>query len=106
MPELGRILFLPGDGIGAEVMEEVRRIIGWLARRQIGFAVEEDLVGGAAYWMFARTPTAFIPTEDQGMIYVNVTTPVGATVERTEQVMDKIEAIASDMKSVENISMV
>ena len=49
MPELGRILFLPGDGIGAEVMEEVRRVIGWLARRQIGFAVEEDLVGGAAY---------------------------------------------------------
>ena len=49
MPELGRILFLPGDGIGAEVMVEVRRVIGWLARRQIGFAVEEDLVGGAAY---------------------------------------------------------
>ena len=49
MPELGTILFLPGDGIGAEVMVEVRRVIGWLARRQIGFAVEEDLVGGAAY---------------------------------------------------------
>ena len=48
MPELGRILFLPGDGIGAEVMVEVRRVIGWLARRQIGFLVEEDLVGGAA----------------------------------------------------------
>jgi 3-isopropylmalate dehydrogenase len=43
------ILFLPGDGIGPEVMEEVRRVIGWLQRRQIGFAVEEDLVGGAAY---------------------------------------------------------
>ena len=48
MPDLGRILFLPGDGIGAEVMEEVRRVIGWLARRQIMFAVEDDLVGGAA----------------------------------------------------------
>ena len=33
MPELGSILFLPGDGIGAEVMVEVRRVIGWLARR-------------------------------------------------------------------------
>jgi 3-isopropylmalate dehydrogenase len=49
MPELGRILFLPGDGIGAEVMVEVRRVIGWLGRRGIEFAVEEDLVGGAAY---------------------------------------------------------
>ena len=49
MSALGRILFLPGDGIGTEVMIEVRRIIGWLSRRGIEFAVEEDLVGGAAY---------------------------------------------------------
>jgi 3-isopropylmalate dehydrogenase len=42
------ILFLPGDGIGLEVMEEVRRVIGWYARRQMTFAVEEGLVGGAA----------------------------------------------------------
>jgi len=48
MPEIGRILFLPGDGIGPEVMEEVRRVIGWLGRRRLEFAVEEDLVGGAA----------------------------------------------------------
>jgi 3-isopropylmalate dehydrogenase len=49
MAQVGRILFLPGDGIGAEVMVEVRRVIGWYSRRQIEFAVEEDLVGGAAY---------------------------------------------------------
>ena len=33
MAQVGHILFLPGDGIGAEVMVEVRRVIGWLARR-------------------------------------------------------------------------
>jgi 3-isopropylmalate dehydrogenase len=49
MAQVGRILFLPGDGIGAEVMVEVRRVIGWLARRGLEFQVEEDLVGGAAY---------------------------------------------------------
>ncbi|OIN57472.1 efflux RND transporter permease subunit [Arsenicibacter rosenii] len=49
-------------------------------------------------------PAGFIPTEDQGMIYVNVTTPVGATVERTEKVMDQIEKAASGLESVENIS--
>ena len=43
------ILFLPGDGIGPEVMEEVRRLEGWLAGRQVHLEVEEDLVGGAAY---------------------------------------------------------
>jgi 3-isopropylmalate dehydrogenase len=49
MAQVGRILILPGDGIGPEVMAEVRRVIGWLGRRGLEFAVEEDLVGGAAY---------------------------------------------------------
>lgn len=44
------LLILPGDGIGAEVMVEVRRIIDWFgAKRSLTFDVSEDLVGGAAY---------------------------------------------------------
>lgn len=49
-------------------------------------------------------PTSFIPTEDQGTIYANVTTPVGATLERTEEVMNEIDAIAQKLKEVESIS--
>jgi len=44
-----RLLFLPGDGIGPEVMGEVRRVVDWLGARQaLNFDVEEGLVGGAA----------------------------------------------------------
>lgn len=43
------ILFLPGDGIGPEIMAQVRRIIDWYDRRGLPFEVEEDVVGGAAY---------------------------------------------------------
>ena len=44
------ILILPGDGIGPEVMAEVRKVIGWFeAKRGLAFEVSEDLVGGAAY---------------------------------------------------------
>ena len=44
------ILILPGDGIGPEVMAEVRKIIGWFGdKRDIQFEVSEDLVGGSAY---------------------------------------------------------
>lgn len=49
-------------------------------------------------------PSGFIPTEDQGMIYVNVTTPAGATVKRTEEVLDKIQEVAANMDAVENVS--
>lgn len=52
----------------------------------------------------AVLPGGFIPTEDQGMIYVNVTTPAGATVKRTEEVLDKIQEAASKMAAVENVS--
>ncbi len=49
-------------------------------------------------------PTSFIPTEDQGTVYANVTTPVGATLERTEEVMNEIDKIAQKMTEVESIS--
>ena len=45
-----RVLMLPGDGIGPEVMGEVRRLIDWMDRRRsVTFDVTEDLVGGVAY---------------------------------------------------------
>ena len=45
-----RIVLLPGDGIGPEVMAEVRRIIDWYGeKRGLTFDVSEDLVGGSAY---------------------------------------------------------
>ncbi|MEO9652163.1 MAG: 3-isopropylmalate dehydrogenase [Roseobacter sp.] len=44
------LLILPGDGIGPEVMEEVKRVIAWFGdKRDLTFDVSEDLVGGAAY---------------------------------------------------------
>ncbi|HEY5748581.1 MAG TPA: efflux RND transporter permease subunit [Chryseolinea sp.] len=49
-------------------------------------------------------PSGFIPTEDQGMIYVNITTPSGATVERTERVMDEVQLATKGMASVESVS--
>ncbi|MFC5738943.1 3-isopropylmalate dehydrogenase [Rhodobacter sp. 140A] len=44
------ILILAGDGIGPEVMDEVKKIITWYGdKRGLVFDVTEDLVGGAAY---------------------------------------------------------
>jgi len=44
-----KLLILPGDGIGPEVMREVRRVVDWMDRRRhVSFNIEEGLVGGAA----------------------------------------------------------
>ena len=49
MPANKKLLILPGDGIGPEVMAEVRRVVDWFDRHQaVGFDIDEDLVGGAA----------------------------------------------------------
>ena len=45
-----KILLLPGDGIGPEVVSEVKKIINWFnSKRSLDFETDEDLVGGAAY---------------------------------------------------------
>src|SRR5215468_6799071 len=45
-----KLLLLPGDGIGPEVMAEVKRVIAWFEQAgRAKFEIEEDLVGGCAY---------------------------------------------------------
>jgi len=45
-----KLLMLPGDGIGPEVMNQVKRVIDWMDKtRHVSFDIEEDLVGGCAY---------------------------------------------------------
>ncbi len=42
-----KLLILPGDGIGPEVVRQVKRVIDWLGRRRgVSFSVSEGLVGG------------------------------------------------------------
>jgi hydrophobic/amphiphilic exporter-1 (mainly G- bacteria), HAE1 family len=49
-------------------------------------------------------PFGFIPNEDQGTFYASVTTPAGATLERTSAVVDEIERVASTLESTASVS--
>ena len=45
-----KLLVLPGDGIGPEVVGETLRVVDWMAKkRSVSFDIDEGLVGGAAY---------------------------------------------------------
>ena len=45
-----KLLLLPGDGIGPDVMTEVKSVLAWIEKAGLaGFELEEDLVGGAAF---------------------------------------------------------
>lgn len=81
-----------------------QRVLRRIARRS-AVTIVLLLAFSAGIWgINTILPSGFIPTEDQGMIYANVTTPAGATVQRTENVLDKIERVASGIEGVENVS--
>ena len=45
-----KILLLPGDGIGPEVIAEVRKTINWFnEKKSLDFEIDEDLAGGCSY---------------------------------------------------------
>ena len=45
-----KILLLPGDGIGPEVIGEVKKIISWFNdKKSLDFEMDEDLAGGCSY---------------------------------------------------------
>ncbi len=46
------------------------------------------------YWEFTHTPTGFVPNQDKGYLLLNVQLPDSASLQRTEQVMAQVEAIA------------
>jgi multidrug efflux pump len=78
-------------------------ITGLLARRSIIAGLIVVLVGGASYWLFTHTPTAFIPNEDQGILYVNVQLPDAASLPRTQAVLEKAGVIARGIEGVANV---
>ncbi|PAW94384.1 hydrophobe/amphiphile efflux-1 family RND transporter [Mucilaginibacter sp. MD40] len=88
------------DGIQNKYSGLITRIAG---RRIITVAMLLFFL--AATWgLSAILPTGFIPTEDQGVIYANITTPPGATVERTEQIMSSIQAQSKQIPEIESVS--
>ena len=56
------------------------------------------------YGAISIVPSGFIPNEDQGMVYVNVMTPPGATVERTKEVVDLVQSSLLPLDEVETVS--
>lgn len=59
----------------------------------------------AGTWYFNNTlPTGFIPNEDQGMFYAVIQTPPGSSLERTNEVAERLQKIAEEIEDVQSVS--
>jgi multidrug efflux pump len=76
----------------------------------LGRPVPWLLVFGAACaataWLFVRLPGGFLPTEDQGFIFVSYTGAPGSTTARTQRAVDQVEAFLRQQPQVRNIATV
>ncbi|WP_276501681.1 efflux RND transporter permease subunit [Terrimonas pollutisoli] len=51
------------------------------------------VIAGISFWLVKKTPTGFIPTEDQGFVLYAVNTPPGSSLDRTRQATEAIDTI-------------
>ena len=65
-------------------------IVGSIVRRPGLYLVVYLALASLMGLLFIRLPTAYLPDEDQGVLFTLVQTPVGATLERTIQALDKV----------------
>ncbi|MBO0354163.1 efflux RND transporter permease subunit [Muricauda ruestringensis] len=72
-------------------------------RRVVTFGVLIAFCAGI-FFTNQTLPAGFIPNEDQGMIYAIIQTPPGATLERTNDVARKLQAICEETEGVESVS--
>ena len=59
------------------------------------------IIGFGTFWMMKKAPTGFIPTEDQGFILFSANLPPGASLERTQKVMDKVDSLLNQVEAIE-----
>src|SRR5262249_42499895 len=77
-------------------------IAGMVARSVLMAAVALALMAATRYW-FSRVPTGFLPIEDQGYMMALVQLPDGASLERTQQTLDKVFEIARKTPGVARV---
>ena len=73
------------------------RIARMIPRRALWFGVY-GLICLAMVGLFLRTPTGFLPDEDQGRLYVQYTLPEGSTMEQTQAVADRVASYLTEQE--------
>ncbi|MDN0082282.1 efflux RND transporter permease subunit [Crenobacter sp. SG2305] len=85
--------------------ERYQSVVGRMLAKSGRYLIIYGAIIGIMVFLFMRMPTAFLPDEDQGIMFSNVELPVGATQERTLRVIEQAENhfLKDESKSVESV---
>ncbi|WP_217606958.1 efflux RND transporter permease subunit, partial [Chitinophaga sp. GbtcB8] len=74
-----------------------------VSRRAVTFAVLIAFCAGI-WFLNKSVPSGFIPNEDQGMFYAIIQTPPGSSLERTNEVAERLQKLAEHIEGVQSVS--
>jgi len=99
--------FLDGFNNGfANVLRKYKKLLILIVnRRVVTFIVLVAFCLGT-WGLSSRTPSGFIPNEDQGVFYAIILTPAGSTLERTNEVLAQIQKVANGMEDIASVSSI
>jgi multidrug efflux pump len=75
------------------------RGVGNMLSRKAPYLLAYLLIVVGMIWLFTRIPTAFLPEEDQGVLFAQVQTPAGSSAERTQVVIDEMRSYLLEKES-------
>ena len=89
----------------ARSQDAYQRSVAYLALRAGRVMLIYGLIVVALIFLFGRLPGSFLPQEDQGILFAQMSLPAGSTAERSGEVMNKIEDYFLDQEqdSVESV---
>jgi hydrophobe/amphiphile efflux-1 (HAE1) family protein len=76
--------------------------LGFLVRKKWVTVVALAGFCAIAFFLFQTTPSGFIPNEDRGIIFADLTLPPGTTLEKTQKAVNELDAILASMDIVES----
>ncbi|MBA9076292.1 efflux RND transporter permease subunit [Rufibacter quisquiliarum] len=56
--------------------------------------------------LFAKKPTGFIPTEDEGRLFISVELPEGSSANRTQAILEQMAGIIGEVKAIKNATSI
>ncbi len=76
-----------------------------IIKRSLRFFMVYVIMIGGLLFLFRSLPTSFLPTEDQGMMYLMVNTPSGSSLERTQESLKKVEEyfLTKEQENIEHL---
>ena len=78
-------------------------VVARLLKRAGRYMVIYAAIIGVVALVYTRLPTSFLPAEDKGTLLVNVQLPPGATIERTQAVMEQVEGFMLKQPEVQSM---